>query len=52
MYERENEIGDYLSRLVDYDDWMLNPEVFAELDVVWGPHTVNRFADASNAQLV
>ena len=28
----ENEFADYLSRLSDPDDWMLNPEVFQELD--------------------
>ena len=27
---------DYISRLVDYDDWMLNPEIFCMLDAMWG----------------
>ena len=35
-----NEQADYLSRIIDYDDWFLNPVVFAELDAAWGPHTV------------
>ena len=30
---------------------MLNPEVFQELDVRWGPHTVDRFVDMYNCQL-
>ena len=46
-----NEFADYLSKLVDYDDWMLNPTVFKELDSRWGPHTIDRFADVHNHQL-
>ena len=29
------------------DDWMLNPW----LDTIWGPHTIDRFANAGNVQL-
>lgn len=47
----QNELADYYSRLVDYDDWMLNPDIFNWLDNLWGPHTVDRFANAVNAQL-
>ena len=47
----ENEFADYLSRLCDSDDWMLNPDVFHELDARWGPHTVDRFADLQNCQI-
>ena len=43
-----NQIADYISRIVDHDDWMLNPMVFSELDALWGPHTVDRFADEYN----
>ena len=43
--------ADLLSRLVDLDDWMVNPTVFAELDKVCGPHTVDRFASFHNCQL-
>ena len=28
----ENQLADYLSRIVDYDDWFLNPEVFSMLE--------------------
>ena len=47
----QNELADYYSRLVDYDDWMLNPVVFAWLDNLWGPHTIDRFANSWNTQL-
>ena len=48
----QNKLADYLSRLVEYDDWMLNPDVFCILDAKWGPHTVDRFANSVNTQLV
>ena len=47
----ENEFADYLNRIGEVDDWMLNPEVFQELDTRWGPHTIDRFADGYNCQL-
>lgn len=46
-----NELADYYSRLGDHDDWMLNPAVFSWLDTIWGPHTIDRFANAANTQL-
>ena len=47
----KNEMADYISRIVDYDDWFLNPAVFAWVDELWGPHTVDRFARHYNMQL-
>ena len=47
----ENQQADYISRLVDYDDWKLNPGLFAWLDSKWGPHTIDQFADMNNTQL-
>ena len=46
-----NELADYYSRMVDNDDWMLNPATFNWLNSFWGPYTVDRFASATNAQL-
>ena len=46
-----NERADYLSRIIDYDDWQLNPLIFAELDIAWGPHSVDRFASFQNCQI-
>ena len=45
-----NERADLLSRIVDCDDWMLNPVVFAEVDRLLGPHSVDRFANWQNFQ--
>lgn len=36
--EDQNELVDYYSCLVDYDDWMLNPKVFAWLDTFEAPY--------------
>ena len=46
-----NERADLLSRFVDKDDWSLNTVVFQDIDVKWGPHTIDRFASYYNAQL-
>ena len=47
----ENHIADYISRIVDNNDWSLDPIMFKMLDDLWGPHTVHRFATHYNAKL-
>ena len=47
----QNVIADSLSRIIDYDDWSINPSTFMWLDSFWGPHTIDRFADSHNTQL-
>jgi len=47
--EEQNELADFYSRIVDYDDWMLNSMVFVWLDSLGGPHTTDRFASPRNA---
>ena len=37
-----------LSKFYDSDDWMLNSKYFRILDKLWGPHTFDRFASATN----
>ena len=46
-----NEMADYLSRIVDYDDWSLDHMIFELVGNEWGPHTVDRFASHYNTQL-
>ena len=46
-----NQLADYYSRVVDYDDWYINPTVFAMVDVWWGPHSIDRFATPYNKQV-
>ena len=46
-----NQQADFLSRIVDKDDWSLHPDLFQILDAKWGPHTIDRFASYFNTQL-
>ena len=46
-----NEYADTISRIVDFDDWSLNPCIFHLLDTSWGPHTVDCFASPYNSQM-
>lgn len=36
-----NEKADFISKIVDYDDWAINPTIFRQIDALWGPHTVD-----------
>ena len=46
----ENEKADY-SRLVDFDDWQITHDLFQSLEQLWGPHTVDCFANYYTAKL-
>jgi ribonuclease HI len=46
-----NQKADSLSKFVDRTDWQLNPQVFADLNAVWGPFEVDLFASSSTTQL-
>ena len=46
-----NQTADYISKIIDYDDWSIDRSIFRWLDTKWGPHTVDRFASYYNAQL-
>ena len=43
-----NQKADYISRIVDYDDWSIDPAIFQQLDARRGHHTVDRFASYYN----
>ena len=47
----ENERADLFSRIVDYDDWKLDPCLFTHFNILWGPHSVDCFASSNNFQL-
>ena len=46
-----NQHADSISRIVDFDDWGVSFEFFLHIDFIWGPHTVDRFADSKNHKL-
>ena len=45
-----NHQADSLSRIIDFDDYSINDDLFHMLDCKWGPHTVDRFACSYNAK--
>ena len=46
-----NIVADEISKIIDYDDYTINDDIFAFLDKSWGPHTVDRFACHYNKKL-
>ena len=47
----KNQQADYLSHLIDCDDWRVHPAIFEAIDKEWGPHTIDIFASFWNAKL-
>ncbi|XP_072043483.1 uncharacterized protein, partial [Amphiura filiformis] len=47
----ENQEADYLSRLIDFDDWGVSRPFFDFMNSLWGPYSVDRFADPINAKM-
>ena len=43
--------ADYYSRLSNHYEWHLQPALFSHLDLLWGPHDIDRFACMTNTQL-
>lgn len=46
----QNQAADYLSRLVDPDDWELTSEFVELLENKWGKFSIDRFANFDNAK--
>ena len=47
----DNDKADYISRIIDYDDWGVVDELFIYLDSLWGPHEIDWFANDDNHKL-
>lgn len=47
----KNQKADYLSKLVDYEDWGVSQDFFSFIDSLYGPHSVDRFANSKNKKL-
>jgi len=47
----DNTIADEISKYFDRDDWGVSKEFFNFMDSVWGPFTVDRFANDQNTKL-
>ena len=48
----QNERADYISKYVDTDDWGVTQSFFRKLDLQWGPHDIDRFANSQNTKLI
>ena len=44
-----NDKADFLSKLVDSDDWFVSFEFFSFMNEMWGPYDIDRFANFKNA---
>ena len=47
-----NAKADYVSKVVDHDDWGVSMGFFRRVDERWGPHTVDCFASYHNKKTV
>ncbi|CAC5388127.1 unnamed protein product [Mytilus coruscus] len=47
----KNTKADYISKMIDIEDWGTNKEFFKLVDDMWGPHTVDRFASNLDKKL-
>jgi hypothetical protein len=43
--------ADKLGRHLDNDDWQLDPTLFLEIDIQFGPHTIDRLVSALHTLL-
>ncbi|CAG2204269.1 unnamed protein product [Mytilus edulis] len=46
-----NEKADFISRIIDYDDWGVGEQLFTYFDSLWGPHEIDWFANDDNHKL-
>ena len=44
--------ADLLSKYIDIDNWEITDKVFDTLNDIWGPFTLDRFANSRNAKVV
>jgi len=47
----QNVEADFWSRSPDKHNWQLHPRLFSYINTIWGPHTIDRFANCQNAQI-
>ena len=46
-----NDKADYISKIIDYDDWGVSKSFFDYLNRKWGVHTFDRFANLQNKKV-
>lgn len=47
----QNTQADYISRIVDHEDWGISVQFFNFMNDLWGPYSIDRFASSLNKKL-
>ena len=47
---KQNKVADTLNKMYDFEDWGTTYTLFKYLNRVWGPFTIDRFADNKNCK--
>ena len=47
----EKEIADLISKIIDVEDWQISNDFFEYLNTLWGPFSIDRFANHYNTKL-
>lgn len=47
---QENVKADYISNIIDYEDWGVTNEFVQFMNNLWGPYTIDRFASSRNTK--
>jgi hypothetical protein len=48
---KENTKADYISKMIDHEDWGITDTFIEFIDDLWGPHSVDRFASVVNKKI-
>ena len=49
---QENVKADYISNIIDYEDWGVTNDFFQFMNKMWGPYTIYRFASSQKVKKV
>lgn len=47
----QNTKADYISNIIDYDDWQTTHGFFRFIESIWGTHTIGRLVNVLNTKL-
>ena len=47
---KDNQKADFLSKIIDHDDWGVSSEFFEFISSIYGPFTIDRFVNSNNAK--
>ena len=48
----ENSKADYISKMIDHEDWSVSDDFFDFINELWGIHTIDRFASPLNNKTI